>query len=72
VFQRIGRIFPVTFIRRCRDSSDAAHFIVWKRDGILGAYVPRRSQVYPAEHRDVDVSSRLPLWLSIIAYTPIW
>jgi hypothetical protein len=23
------------------NSSDAAHFIVWKRDGILAPYVPR-------------------------------
>src|SRR6202045_1259693 len=41
VFQRIGqeyqsRIHAVDVVQ----SSDASHFIVWKRDGILDAYVP--------------------------------
>ena len=41
VFQRIGQeyssnIHAVDVV----NSSDAAHFIVWKRDGILDAYVP--------------------------------
>src|SRR5690242_11993754 len=41
VFQRIGqeygsRIHAVDVVQ----SSDAAHFIVWKRDGLLAAYVP--------------------------------
>src|SRR5438874_13359176 len=41
VFQRIGqeyasRIFNVDAV----NSSDAAHFIVWKRDGLLAPYVP--------------------------------
>ena len=36
-------------------SSDAAHFVVWKRDGILEAYVPEEvAQHYPPEHRDPD------------------
>src|SRR6188474_1264993 len=34
-------------------SSDAAHFVVWKRDGILAPYVPEEvAQHYPAEHKD--------------------
>src|ERR1043165_9929508 len=36
-------------------SSDAAHFIVWKREGILAPYVPEEvAQHYPPEHRDPD------------------
>ena len=37
------------------NSSDAAHFMVWKRDGILAPYVPEDvAQHYPADHRDPD------------------
>src|ERR1035437_3833632 len=55
VFQRIGQeyssnIHAVDVV----NSSDAAHFIVWKRDGILAPYVPEDAANYPAEHRDVD------------------
>src|SRR6187549_2496494 len=55
VFQRIGQeyssnIHAVDVV----NSSDAAHFIVWKRDGILAPYVPEDVAKYPAEHRDVD------------------
>src|SRR6201991_475629 len=52
VFQRIGqeyasRIQAVDAV----DSSDASHFIVWKRDGILQPYVPEDvAKFYPAEH----------------------
>ena len=36
-------------------SSDAAHFVVWKRDGILAPYVPEEvAKHYPAEHKDAD------------------
>ena len=36
-------------------SSDAAHFVVWKREGILAPYVPEEvAQHYPAEHKDAD------------------
>ena len=54
VFQRIGqeyasRIYAVDVV----NSSDAAHFIVWKRDGILAPYVPEDvAKHYPAEHKD--------------------
>src|ERR1700759_1431163 len=55
VFQRIGQeyssnIHAVDVV----NSSDAAHFIVWKRDGLLLPYVPEDVAKYPAEHRDVD------------------
>jgi iron(III) transport system substrate-binding protein len=56
VFQRIGqeyasRIYAVDVV----NSSDAAHFIVWKRDGLLAPYVPEDvAKHYPAEHQDAD------------------
>src|ERR1700742_1554075 len=56
VFQRIGQeyssnIHAVDVV----NSSDAAHFIVWKRDGILLPYVPEDvAKFYSAEHKDVD------------------
>ena len=56
VFQRIGqeyasRIYNVDVV----NSSDAAHFIVWKRDGVLAPFVPEDvAKYYPADHRDPD------------------
>src|SRR5437870_904604 len=56
VFQRIAqeyasRIYAVDAI----NSSDAAHFIVWKRDGLLAPFVPEDvARHYPAEHKDAD------------------
>jgi iron(III) transport system substrate-binding protein len=36
-------------------SSDAAHFVVWKRDGLLAPYVPEDvAKHYPDEHKDPD------------------
>lgn len=70
VFQRIGQeyasnIHAVDVV----NSSDAAHFIAWKRDGILVPYVPEDVARYPAEHRDVDGEyASFRVWLSIIAY----
>jgi iron(III) transport system substrate-binding protein len=71
VFQRIGQeyssnIHAVDVV----NSSDAAHFIVWKRDGILAPYVPEDvAKFYPPEHRDVDGQfASWRVWLSIIAY----
>ena len=71
VFQRIGQeyssnIHAVDVV----NSSDAAHFIVWKRDGILAPYVPEDvAKFYPAEHRDADGQfASFRVWLSIIAY----
>src|SRR5215470_6235496 len=71
VFQRIGQeyasnIHAVDIV----NSSDAAHFIVWKRDGILAPYVPEDvAKFYPAEHKDPDGQfASFRVWLSIIAY----
>ena len=71
VFQRIGQeyssnIHAVDVV----NSSDASHFIVWKRDGILAPYVPEDvAKFYPPEHRDIDGQfASWRVWLSIIAY----
>src|SRR5579862_1283900 len=71
VFQRIGQeyassIHAVDVV----NSSDASHFIVWKRDGILDAYVPEDvAKFYPVEHKDADGQfASWRMWLSIIAY----
>jgi iron(III) transport system substrate-binding protein len=56
VFQRISQeygsnIHSVDVV----NSSDAAHLIVWKRQGILEPYVPEDvAKHYSAEHRDPD------------------
>jgi iron(III) transport system substrate-binding protein len=56
VFQRIGqeyssRIFAVDVV----NTSDAAHCIVWKRNGWLMPYVPEDvAKHFPADHKDPD------------------
>ena len=71
MFQRIGQeyasnIHAVDVV----NSSDAAHFIVWKRDSVLAPYVSEDvAKYYPAEHRDPDGQfASFRVWLSIIAY----
>jgi iron(III) transport system substrate-binding protein len=71
VFQRIGQeyssnIHAVDVV----NSSDASHFIVWKRDGLLESYVPEDvAKFYPPEHHDPDGQfASWRIWLSIIAY----
>ena len=56
VFTRIAqeqssRIYACDVVQ----SSDAAHFVVWKRDGLLAPYLPEDvAKHYPAEHKDPD------------------
>ena len=56
VFQRIGQeyasnIHAVDVV----NSSDASHFIVWKRDGLLAPFVPEDvAKHYAAEQKDPD------------------
>jgi iron(III) transport system substrate-binding protein len=71
VFQRIGQEYTSNI--RAVDvvnSSDAAHFIVWKEQGILLPYVTEDvAKFYPAEHKDTDGQfASWRVWLSIIAY----
>jgi len=70
-FQRISqeqasRIFAVDLV----DSADAAHFVVWKRQGLLAPYVPQEiAQHFPAEHRDPDgLFATTRIWLCSIGY----
>src|SRR5215471_18097230 len=71
VFQRIGqeyasRIHAVDVVQ----SSDAAHFIVWKRDGLLATYVPEDvARHYPDDHKDPDGTfATFRAGLSVIGY----
>ena len=71
VFQRIGQEYASNIHAvDVANSSDAAHFIVWKRDGLLEAYVPEDvAKDYPAEHKDPDGQfASFRVWLCIIAY----
>jgi iron(III) transport system substrate-binding protein len=71
VFQRIGQeyssnIHAVDVV----NSSDAAHLIVWKRNGWLAPYVPEDvAKHYPAEHKDPDgMFASFRVFLCPIAY----
>ncbi|HEY0223598.1 MAG TPA: extracellular solute-binding protein [Pseudolabrys sp.] len=71
VFQRIGQEYASNIHAvDVANSSDAAHGIVWKRDGLLEAYVPEDvAKFYPAEHKDPDgMFASFRIWVSIIAY----
>ena len=71
VFQRIGQEYASRiYAADAVNSSDAAHFIVWKRDGLLAPYLPEDvAKHYPAEHRDPDGTfASFRVWVSIIAY----
>ena len=74
VFQRIGQE-AASNIRACDvvNSSDAAHMIVWKRDGWLAPYVPEDvAKFYPAEHKDADGTfASFRVTLSVIAYNTV-
>jgi iron(III) transport system substrate-binding protein len=71
LFQRIGQEFSSN-IHACDviNSSDAAHFIPWKKNGWLMPFVSMDiAQYFPEQYRDPDgmfATSRV--WLSSIAY----
>jgi iron(III) transport system substrate-binding protein len=71
VFQRIGQeyasnIHAVDVV----NSSDASHFIVWRRDGLLAPFVPEDvAKHYPAEQKDPDgLFAGFRAGLSVIGY----
>jgi iron(III) transport system substrate-binding protein len=71
VFQRIGQeyasnIHAVDVV----NSSDAAHLVVWKRNGWLAPYLPEDvAKHFPADHRDPDgMFASFRVFLSVIAY----
>jgi iron(III) transport system substrate-binding protein len=71
VFQRVAQeygsnIHAVDVV----NSSDAAHFIVWKGKDMLEALLPEDvAKFYPTEHKDPDGTfASFRVWVSIIAY----
>jgi iron(III) transport system substrate-binding protein len=71
VFTRIGQeyasnVHAVDVV----NSSDAAHFIVWKRQGLLAPFVPEDvAKSYPADHKDAEgLYASFRIGLSVIAY----
>lgn len=70
-FQRIGQEFQ-NKIYNCDvvNSTDAAHFIVWKRARMLAPFVPEDvAQFFPATHKDPDgMYASWRITLSPIAY----
>ena len=71
IFQRIGQeyasnVHAVDVV----NSSDASHFVAWRRDGLLAPYVPEDvAKFYPAEHRDADgLFATFRITLSVIGY----
>src|SRR3954467_10917332 len=55
-YQRIGQEYAgTTYNWDVVNSSDAAHFIIWKRQNMLAAYVPEDvARDFPEMHRDPD------------------
>ena len=71
VFQRVGQEYASNIHAvDVANSSDAAHFVVWKREGWLAPYVPADvAQFYPAQHRDPDgMFATCRVTLSVIGY----
>lgn len=71
LYQRIGQeVASRIFACDVAQSSDAAHYIVWKREGLLAPYVPEDvARHYPAEHKDPDgMFASWRVWLCPIAY----
>jgi len=71
LFQRLGQEYgSKIYAADVVNSSDAAHFIVWKRDGWLAPYVPEDvAKYFPPEHKDPDgMYATWRVTLSPIAY----
>jgi iron(III) transport system substrate-binding protein len=71
VFQRIGQERASSiFACDVAQSSDAAHYIAWKREGALTACVPEDvAKHFPAQHKDADgLFATWRVWLCGIAY----
>jgi iron(III) transport system substrate-binding protein len=71
IFQHLGQEYSSSIhAADVVNSSDAAHFIIWKRDGWLAPYVPEDvAQHYAAENKDPD--GLYATWrasLSVIGY----
>jgi iron(III) transport system substrate-binding protein len=71
VFQRIGQEYASkVYGVDVANSSDASHFVAWKRDGWLAPYVPEDvARFFPVEHRDPDgMFATCRVTLSVIGY----
>jgi iron(III) transport system substrate-binding protein len=71
LFQRLGQEFASRiFVADVVNSSDAAHFIVWKRDGRLASFVPEDvAQHYGPDHKDADGQyASFRVMLSVIGF----
>ncbi len=71
LFQRIGQEMSSNIhAADVVQSSDAAHFIVWKKQGALAPYVPEDvAKYYPAEHKDPDgMFATWRSWLCVVGY----
>jgi iron(III) transport system substrate-binding protein len=71
LFQRIGQEFASRIhAADVVNSSDAAHFIVWKRNGVLAPYLPDNvARHYAPEYKDPDGQfASFRLMLSVIGY----
>jgi iron(III) transport system substrate-binding protein len=71
LFQRIGQEYASKIYRAdVVNSADAAHFIMWKQEGLLAPFVPEEvAQHVPATQRDADgVYANQRTHLSTIAY----
>jgi iron(III) transport system substrate-binding protein len=64
--ERASRVYAVDVV----NSSDAAHFVAWKRDDLLAPFVPEDvARFYPPEHKDPDgLFATFRLYLSVIGY----
>jgi iron(III) transport system substrate-binding protein len=70
-FQRIGQEYASKiYVCDVVNSSDAAHLVMWKRQGLLAPYVPEDvARYFPATHKDPDgMFASWRVTLSIIAY----
>lgn len=71
IFQRLGQEYgSKIYAADLVNTSDAAHFIVWKRDGWLASYMPEDvAKHFPPEHKDRDgTHATWRMTLSPIAY----
>src|ERR1043166_1345370 len=70
-FQRIGQEYA-SGVRAVDvvNSSDASHFVAWKRNGLLAPYVPEDvAKYYSPEHRDADgLFATFRIYLNTLGY----
>jgi iron(III) transport system substrate-binding protein len=71
VFQRVAQEYASGIHAvDVANSSDASHFVAWKRSGILAPYIPEDvAKFYPPEHRDPDgLFATFRIYLNTVGY----